>query len=201
LYQGTPQCRCSLGAILGLCLSSVEEKNERSHLLSKQVYRSEQCRVKRSIIIRNLHYVPLLELHLSTMKNPVTILCLLVSFAVSGIAEDCDPNAPYFVQPYDGETTKDPAMTKQLIEYWSENTCYKKSDDSEPSMTIQCKNVCFPSADDDKGGAVLSSSTCNFGSSPWSDARTGNPLLCGADKNFAGTRYRLGSHIVTSAQN
>jgi hypothetical protein len=156
-------------------------------LLSKQVYRSEQYRVKGSIIIHNLHCIPLLELLLSTMKNPVTILSLLISFAISGIAADCDPNAPYSVQPYDGETTKDPAMTKQLIEYWSENTCYKKSDDSEPSMTIQCKSVCFPGADDGKGGAVLSSSTCNFGGSPWSDARTGNLLLCGADKNFAGT--------------
>jgi hypothetical protein len=121
------------------------------------------------------------------MKHLFAILGLLSSFAVSSIAADCNPNAPYIVQPYDGETTTDPALTTQLIHYWSKNTCYKKSDDSEPSMKQQCKDVCFPGADDGKGGAVLSSSTCNFGGSPWSDARTGNPLLCGADKNFAGT--------------
>jgi hypothetical protein len=120
------------------------------------------------------------------MKHLSIICGLVIRFAVLSVAADCDPNAPFFVEPYDGETTKDPVLTTQLIEYWSRNKCYKKSDDSEPSVKQQCKDVCFPGAEDGKGGAVLSSSTCNFGSSPWSDARTGNPLLCGADKDFAG---------------
>jgi hypothetical protein len=121
------------------------------------------------------------------MKHLLTLLGIFISFAIFSTAADCDPNKPYIVQPYDGETTTDAALTTQLIHYLSKNTCYEKSDDSEPSVKQQCKDVCFPGADDGTGGAVLSSSTCNFGSAPWSDARTGNPLLCGADKNFAGT--------------
>jgi hypothetical protein len=51
------------------------------------------------------------------MKPILTILGLLGSFTVLSIAADCNPNAPYIVQPYDGETTTDPALTTQLIYY------------------------------------------------------------------------------------
>jgi hypothetical protein len=120
------------------------------------------------------------------MKPFSTIVGLLFTFAVFSVAEDCDPDAPYFVKPYDGETTTDSALTSRLVDYWSQSKCFMHSDDSEPSIKQQCKDVCLPGGDDGKGGAVLSSSTCNFGNSPWFDGSTGKPLLCGTDKNFAG---------------
>ena len=114
-------------------------------------------------------------------------LGLLAALLVPVLAEDCDPNAPYVVKPYDGKTTDDPAMTKRLVSYWAESICFKRSDGSEPKLEDQCKDVCIPGRGQDKDQAVLSSTSCIFGDAPWSDLRTGKPLLCGTDKDFKGT--------------
>lgn len=129
------------------------------------------------------------------MRYSFTSLALLAGITVSSFAQDCDPNAPFVLEPYDGETTEDPGMTSQLIDYWSESTCYKMSDGSQPNIKEQCKDICIPGGgedegegeDEDKKKTVTSSQSCIFGDAPWSDARTGKPLLCGTDKDFQGT--------------
>jgi hypothetical protein len=118
------------------------------------------------------------------MRFSRSYLSLLARLTALVLAE-CDPNASYQLVPYDGETSKDAKITSELVAYWSKNTCYKKSDGSEPNMKVQCKDVCFTGGGEGKGH-VLSSQSCIFGKSPWSDARTGNPLLCGKDKTHEG---------------
>jgi hypothetical protein len=51
------------------------------------------------------------------MKHILTILGLLRSFTVFSTAIDCNPNASYIVQPYNGEITTDLALITQLIYY------------------------------------------------------------------------------------
>jgi len=117
-----------------------------------------------------------------TMMRVLSVFLMVLSgLVVSILAQTCDPNAPYVVQPYDGETTSDPESLKRLSRYWDENKCFKLSDDSEPTPEIQCKKVC-------QGGAKVEkvSSTCNYGNSPWASYNTGKPLLCGTDKSFQG---------------
>ena len=125
------------------------------------------------------------------MKYALTCLTLLAGLAVSTLAEDCDPNAPYSLEPYDGETTDDLDMTSQLIEYWSDSTCYDLSDGTAPNVKEQCKDICFPGGTGDDGAsggdAVVSSQSCNFGNAPWCEYPEGKPLLCGADQGYLGS--------------
>jgi hypothetical protein len=115
------------------------------------------------------------------MRSIFTCLTVLVGLTVSAGAENCDT---YNVQPYDGETTQDQASLKRLANYWSKNTCFKYSDQSEPNMEDQCKDICFPKPSADDGKAITLSQTCDFGGGPWIDANSGKPLLCGKDKDY-----------------
>lgn len=122
------------------------------------------------------------------MKPCFSLLGLLAGLALTGLSHGCDPEAPFVPDPYDGETTKNLETVKRLTHYWSDNTYFKLSDDSEATPAVQCKNVC----DSGSGGrgkreVEKVSSTCNFGKNLWSSYNSGKPLLCGTDKDFQGT--------------
>jgi hypothetical protein len=125
------------------------------------------------------------------MRLSLPFLSLLAGLAVPACAEECNPNASYVVSPYDGETTKDPGMSKNIAAYWSKSTCYKFSDNSGPDLKEQCKDICIPGTDASRDSALGPSTSCIFGNAPWIDGRSGNALLCGKDKDFQGDRLPI----------
>lgn len=80
------------------------------------------------------------------------------------------------LNPPGADQINDPVLTKKLIHYWADFSCYKFSDGQEPSVKDQCSKACDGTEKvDTPNGNVLASYTCSY-DGPESDARTGNPL-------------------------
>ncbi|PSN59831.1 hypothetical protein BS50DRAFT_594260 [Corynespora cassiicola Philippines] len=104
---------------------------------------------------------------------------LLAGLIAAALSQECDPNPSPNLVPCNEGINEDTRMTKALLDYWADSTCYQMSDRSEPNMKEQCKNVCVPGEDEE-----ISSQSCVFSNSFWADAVTGKSLLCGSDKDF-----------------
>lgn len=81
-------------------------------------------------------------------------------------------------QPPGIENISNPDMTKRLIDYWADYSCFTFSDNSEPNIKDQCREACFPggiTSDVPTSEYVQSSQTCWL-NGPEADYRTGKPL-------------------------
>jgi hypothetical protein len=103
------------------------------------------------------HYFPSLLLLLGTLMLPC-------------VTQDTS-------QPPGLEGIDDPEMTKRLIHYWADYSCYAYNDNSEqPPAAQQCAKACYTDGmTSDVEGEGIHSQTCWL-NGPESDARTGNPL-------------------------
>jgi hypothetical protein len=99
-----------------------------------------------------------------------TLLLLLGTLMLPCVAQDTS-------QPPGLEGIDDPEMTKRLIHYWADYSCYAYNDNSEqPPAAQQCAKACYTDGmTSDVEGEGIHSQTCWL-NGPESDARTGNPL-------------------------
>jgi hypothetical protein len=122
------------------------------------------------------------------MRSLYVSVYLLASLTRFGHASNCDPNRPFNAVSYNGKPTNNTNFTSPLVAYWSQYACYIKSDGSEPNMKEQCKDVCIPGRGVNRthDGPIATSESCIMSNTPWSELRTGKPLLCGTDRTYNG---------------
>ncbi|KAI8937308.1 hypothetical protein NX059_006515 [Plenodomus lindquistii] len=107
-------------------------------------------------------------------------------------------------QPPGLEGIDNPDMSRRLIHYWADYSCYVMSDNSEPNIKEQCKEACFPGgveSDVPAGQIVLSSQTCWL-SGPEVGFPSGQPLTDEEKKKTDGSgKYQSSPCIGISLRN